>query len=160
MAVYFMAMDSNDGKILWYVQKLGRASLAEIGAAAGLSVSAANERLKKLEKQGAITGWTARVDPEAAGCPVLAFVYVLIERPEHEPAFLAMVQDEAAIQECHHVASEWSYLLKVRAASLLALEDIVARRIKVLPGIPRSQTIIVLSSAKETAALPISASVP
>lgn len=148
-------MDSNDGKILAYVQRLGRASLAEIGAAAGLSVSAANERLKKLEKQGAITGWTAKVDPAAAGCPVLAFVYVLIERPEHEVAFLDLVRDEPAIQECHHVASDWSYLLKVRAASLLALEEIVARRIKALPGIPRSQTVIVMSSAKETAAIPI-----
>ena len=68
MSVYFTDMDSNDGKILAYVQRLGRASLAEIGAAAGLSVSAANERLKKLEKQGAITGWTAQIDPQAAGC--------------------------------------------------------------------------------------------
>ena len=59
------------------------------------------------------------------------------------------------ILECHHVASDWSYLLKVRAASLLALEEIVARRIKALPGIPRSQTVIVMSSAKETAILPI-----
>lgn len=148
-------MDSNDEKILAYVQQFGRASLAEIGAAVGLSVSAANERLKKLEKQGAITGWGARVDPEAAGCSVLAFIYILIERPEHEPAFLARVREEPAILECHHVASDWSYLLKVRAASLLALEDVVARRIKTLPGIPRSQTIIVLSSAKETAVLPV-----
>lgn len=148
-------MDESDGKILSYIQQIGRASLAEIGAIAGLSVSAVNERLKKLEKQGAIAGWTARVDPGAAGCPVLAFVSVLIERPEHEPAFLALVRDDPAILECHHVASDWSYLLKVRAASLLALEEIVARRIKVLPGIPRSQTVIVLSSAKETATLPI-----
>jgi len=148
-------MDSNDGKILAYVQQLGRASLAEIGAAAGLSVSAANERLKKLEKQGAITGWTAKVDPAAAGCPVLAFAYVMIERPEHEAAFLALVRDEPAILECHHVTGEWSYLLKIRAASLTALENVLVRRIKSLPGIPRSQTFIALSSAKDSSVLPI-----
>lgn len=148
-------MDSLDRKIIEYIQVFGRGSYAEIGAAAGLSVSAVNERLKKLEKQGAITGWGARVDPLAAGCPVLAFVHVMIERPEHEAAFLQLVRDEPAIQECHHVTGEWSYLLKVRAASLAALEDIIVRRIKALPGIPRSQTFIALSSAKETAAVPV-----
>lgn len=148
-------MDDQDRKILRFVQENGRSSYAEIGAAAGLSVSAVNERLKKLEKQGAITEWGARVDPVVAGCEVLAFVHVMIERPEHEAAFLALARDEVAIQECHHVTGDWSYLLKVRAGSLKALEDLLVRRIKALPGIPRSQTSIVLSSAKETAVLPI-----
>lgn len=148
-------MDEFDRKILEHIQIFGRSSYGEIGAVVGLSVSAVNERLKKLEKSGAIAGWTARLDPLAVGSPVLAFVYVLIERPEHEAAFMALVRSEPAIQECHHVASDWSYLLKVRAASLLALEEIVARRIKALPGIPRSQTVIVLSTAKETAAVPV-----
>lgn len=150
-------MDDFDRKILEHIQVFGRSSYGEIGAVVGLSVSAVNERLKKLEKSGAIAGWTARVDPLAVGSPVLAFVYVMIERPEHEPAFLALVRADAAIQECHHVSGDWSYLLKVRAASLLDLEDLVARRIKALPGIPRSQTIIALSTAKETAAVPIQA---
>jgi Lrp/AsnC family leucine-responsive transcriptional regulator len=148
-------MDEVDKKILWHIQHFGRSSYAEIGGAVGLSVSAVNERLKKLEKQGVIAGWAARVDPLAAGNRVLAFVYVLIERPEHETAFHALVCDEPAIQECHHVASDWSYLLKVRAPSLLALEELVARKIKALPGIPRSQTVIVMSTAKETAAVPV-----
>ncbi len=148
-------MDDLDRKILEHIQHFGRSSYAEIGGAIGLSVSAVNERLKKLEKQGVIAGWTARVDPLAAGNGVLAFVYVMIERPEHEAAFHALVRAEAAIQECHHVASDWSYLLKVRAPNLLALEELVARKIKALPGIPRSQTVIVMSTAKETAMVPV-----
>lgn len=148
-------MDESDRKILRFIQENGRSSYAEIGAVAGLSVSAVNERLKKLEKQGVIAQWGARLDPVAAGCGILAFAHVMIERPEHEAAFLTLVQDEPAILECHHVTGDWSYLLKVRAGSLKALEDLLARRIKALPGIPRSQTSIVLSSAKETAALPI-----
>jgi Lrp/AsnC family leucine-responsive transcriptional regulator len=148
-------MDELDRKILEHIQHFGRSSYAEIGGAVGLSVSAVNERLKKLEKQGVIAGWTARVDPLAAGNGVLAFVYVLIERPEHEAAFQALVRTEPAIQECHHVASDWSYLLKVRAPSLLALEELVARKIKALPGIPRSQTVIVMSTTKETATVPV-----
>lgn len=148
-------MDELDGKIIEHIQSSGKSSYAEIGSAIGLSVSAVNERLKKLEKQGVIAGWAARIDPLAAGNGVLAFVYVMIERPEHEAAFQALVRNEPAIQECHHVASDWSYLLKVRAPSLLALEDLVARRIKALPGIPRSQTVIVMSTVKETATVPV-----
>ena len=148
-------MDELDRKILEHIQHFGRSSYAEIGGAVGLSVSAVNERLKKLEKQGVIAGWTARLDPLAVGNGVLAFVYVMIERPEHEAAFQALVREETAIQECHHVASDWSYLLKVRTPNLLALEELVARRIKALPGIPRSQSIIVMSTTKETAAVPV-----
>lgn len=152
-------MDDYDRKILAYIQQSGRASYGEIGAAAGLSVSAVNERLKKLERQGVIAGWTARLNPAAVGCGVLAFVHVLVERPEHEAAFLELVAGDPAIQECHHVASEWSYLLKVRTPDLPALEGL-ARRIKALPGIPRSHTVIALSSAKETAALPLGGTGP
>lgn len=148
-------MDDFDRNILAHIQLFAKSSYAEIGAAVGLSVSAVNERLKKLERQGVIAGWTATLDPQAVGCGVLAFVQVMIERPEHEAAFLAMVRGEPAIQECHHVASEWSYLLKVRTSTLLALEELVARRIKALPGIPRTHTVIALSTAKETAALPL-----
>ncbi|WP_370152696.1 Lrp/AsnC family transcriptional regulator [Ferrovibrio sp.] len=150
-------MDYIDRKIIEYIQASGRASYAEIGAAAGLSVSAVNERLKKLERQGAIRGWTALIDPVAAGCPVLAFVQVMIERPEHEPAFLALVRDEPAILECHHVTGDWSYLLKVRVPDMAALERLLARRIKQLPGIPRSHSVVVLSSAKDSPALPVPA---
>jgi Lrp/AsnC family leucine-responsive transcriptional regulator len=153
-------MDEFDRKILEHIQVFGRSSYGEIGAVVGLSVSAVNERLKKLEKQGAIAGWTARVDPQAVGSAVLAFIHVMIERPEHEAAFLALVRAEPAIQECHHVTGDWSYLLKVRTPSLAALEDLIARRIKALPGIPRSQTAIALSTAKETAAVPIPPAVP
>lgn len=148
-------MDSIDRKIVGLIQADARQSYADIGAAVGLSVSAVNERLKKLERSGAIRGWTALVDPAAAGCGVLAYVQVLIERPEHEAAFLALVQSEPAIQECHHVTGDWSYLLKVRVADMAGLEALLAQRIKTLPGIPRSHSVVVLSSAKETPVMPV-----
>jgi len=150
-------MDNIDRKILEYIQADGRASYGDIGAAIGLSVSAVNERLKKLERQGAICGWSALIDPAAAGCPVLAFVEVMVERPEHEAAFLAQVRDEPAILECHHVTGDWSYLLKVRVPDIAALETLLARRIKTLPGVPRSRSVVVLSSAKDSPVLPVAA---
>ncbi|HYH18059.1 MAG TPA: Lrp/AsnC family transcriptional regulator [Azospirillum sp.] len=148
-------MDDNDRKIIAHIQADGRASYAEIGAAAGLSVSAVNERLKKLQASGAVTGFGARVAPAAVGLDVLAFVHVLLERPEHDAGFRAAMQGTPAVQECHHVTGEWSYLLKVRVPTTADLERFLSDRLKTLPGVARSHTVIALSSPKETSILPV-----
>jgi len=148
-------MDEIDRKIIDLLQADGRISAVKLGEAVGLSPAPVTERLRKLQQAGIIQGFQARLNPVAMGCPVLAFVQVLIERPEHEAAFLAMVRATPEILECHHVTGEWSYLLKIRAADMAGLESLLVRCIKGLPGIPRSHTVIALSSAKDEAALPI-----
>ncbi|HEY0838343.1 MAG TPA: Lrp/AsnC family transcriptional regulator [Azospirillum sp.] len=148
-------MDEHDRKIIAHIQSDGRASYAEIGAAAGLSVSAVNERLKKLLASGAVTGFGARVAPAALGLDVLAFVQVLLERPEHDAGFRAAMLATPAVQECHHVTGEWSYLIKVRVPTTADLERFLSDRLKTLPGVARSHTVIALSSPKETAILPV-----
>jgi len=148
-------MDDIDRKIIAYIQAEGRASYADIGTSVGLSVSAVNERLKKLQATGAIEGFGARVSAKALGLDVLAFVEVLLERPEHDAPFRAAVLAMPAVQECHHVTGEWSYLLKVRVADTGALERFLSDQLKTIPGIARSYTVIALSSVKETPALPV-----
>ncbi|WP_029008905.1 Lrp/AsnC family transcriptional regulator [Azospirillum halopraeferens] len=148
-------MDDIDRKIADIAQRDGRASYAEIGATVGLSVSAVNERLKKLQAAGVITGWGARVAPGALGLDVLAFVQVLLERPEHDAPFRAAMMAAPAVQECHHVTGEWSYLLKVRVAGTADLERFLANTLKAQPGVVRSHTVIALSSPKETPILPV-----
>ncbi len=150
-------MDEIDRKIIARIQEDGRASYGDIGAAVGLSVSAVNERLKKLQASGAIAGWGARVSAKALGLDVLAFVEVLLERPEHDAPFRAAMLASPAVQECHHVTGAWSYLLKLRVADTGALERFLSDHLKTLPGVARSHTVIALSSVKETAALPVAA---
>ena len=77
-------MDHIDRKILHHLQRKGRDSYAEIGAAVDLSVSAVNERLKKLEASGALAAWSVVVDPEKVGRPTLAFVSVALGGPSHD----------------------------------------------------------------------------
>lgn len=148
-------MDDIDRKIIAYIQQDGRASYADIGAVAGLSVSAVNERLKKLQGAGIIAGWSARIAPKPVGLDVLAFVHVLLERPEHDAGFRAAMTATPTVQECHHLTGEWSYLLKVRVPDTAALERFLTDELKALPGVARSHTAIALSSVKETAALPV-----
>ncbi len=148
-------MDDLDRKIIAHFQQDGRASYAEVSAAVGLSVSAVNERLKKLQASGVIAGWGARIAPKPVGLDVLAFVHVLLERPEHDSAFRTAMTANPSVQECHHMTGEWSYLLKIRVPDTAALERFLTDELKALPGVVRSHTAIALSSVKETAALPV-----
>ncbi|WP_207485345.1 Lrp/AsnC family transcriptional regulator [Arenibaculum pallidiluteum] len=147
-------MDEADRKIIAFVQANGRAGYAEIAAAAGLSVSAANERLRKLQDRGVIQGWGARVSAPSLGLGVLAFVHVLIDRPEHNEAFLARACAVPEVLEVHHVTGAWSYLLKIRARGIPDLERLLSEVLKTVPGVLRTETVIVLSSPKESAVLP------
>lgn len=148
-------MDEIDRKIIDIVQADGRVTNAALASATALSVSAANDRLRRLQERGVIAGWSARVDPDAVGLEMLAFLFVLIDRTEHNAPFLAAASALPEVLELHHVTGEWSYLLKVRVAGTRALERLVSDRIKTIPGVARSLTFIALSSAKETAALPV-----
>lgn len=151
-------MDEIDRKIIGIVQSDGRVTSATLASQVGLSVSAANDRLRRLQERGVITGWTAQVDPEALGFGLLAFLFVLIDRTEQNAPFLEAAKAIPEVQELHHVTGEWSYLLKVRTASTRALETLISDRIKAIPGVARSMTFIALSSSKETAALPVAGS--
>ncbi len=150
-------MDDIDRKIIEVVQVDGRVTSAALAEATGLSVSAANDRLRRLQDRGVIAGWTARIDPEAVGLAMLSFVFVLVDRTEHNAPFLAAAAALPEVLELHHVTGEWSYLLKVRVASPRALERLISDRIKAIPGVARSLTVIALSSSKETSALPVEA---
>jgi Lrp/AsnC family leucine-responsive transcriptional regulator len=147
--------DTIDSKVIVALQKDGRASWADLGAALGLSPPAAAERVRKLVDNGTIRGFTAWLDPNAAGFPVLAFVAVTLEAQGARAGFLAAVRGHDLIQECHHVAGDDDFLLKVRCRSLSELERLLADELKGRLGIARTRTTIVLGTAKETIALPV-----
>ncbi len=150
-------MDEIDRKILSLIQADGRRTHADLAATVGLSVSAANDRLRKLQAGGVIRGYEARLSPAALGLDICAFVEVLIERPEQEAAFLEAVTALSEVLECHHITGDYSYLLKIRARDMTHLERLVTDSIKSVPGAVRSNTVLALSTAKETLAVDCSA---
>ncbi len=102
-----------------------------------------------------IRGYAALGDPIQLGCSVTAFVAVALERPEHRAPFAELIRELPEVQECHHIAGDFDYMLKVRCAALLDLERIVGEHIKGLAGVVRTRTTIALSAVKETPALPL-----
>src|SRR5204862_4953717 len=100
-----------------------------------------------------ITGVHAHVAPDAVGLDLLAIVFVGWTDAAVENRFLERVGQEPAVLECHHVSGEWNYLLKVRVQNPRMLEAFLNGVIKGIDGIQRTETLIVLSSPKETAQL-------
>ena len=148
------AIDPISRRILQLLAADGRASYQALADEVGLSRPAVMERVKRLEEGGYIAGYTARIDRTKAGFPITAFVsirYPVASRFGEEPAIAALVNDPQVL-ECHHVAGEDCYILKVAATSIESLEGVL-RRIKE-PGTPVStKTTIVLSSVFEKAGI-------
>lgn len=148
-------LDTIDLKVIKKLMAEARTTWAELGLELGLSAPAAADRVHRLEKQGAIKGYHAVVDPEAIGYGLAAFVAVSLERPEHRSGFLAKVLRSPLIQECHHVAGDDDYLLKVRCSGPRQLEWLISEELKAVPGVGRTRTTVVLSTAKETPVVPL-----
>lgn len=148
-------MDAIDRNILVALQENGAAGLAELAKVAGLSVSATAERVKRLEERGTIRGWRADLDPAAIGCPMLAFVFVSMRPGREENAFRIAMRAAEPVLECHHVTGAWTFLLKLRLPDLAALERFVAEHVRGQAGVERTETILAITSAKETAILPV-----
>ena len=148
-------MDELDSKILETLLLDGRVTWSDLATRCGVSSPAIGERVKRLEKRGVIQGYRVVVDPALLGYDVTAFVAVVLEHPKYRQGFLDYVQGQSAIQECHHVAGDGDYLLKVRCHKIADLERILSEEIKGLPGILQTKTSIVLSSVKETTVLTV-----
>ncbi len=151
-------MDAIDRIILDQVQADSTQTYAEIGAAASLSPSAVNDRLKRLRAEGVIRRMTADIDPAAVGLSLLAFVLVAVNEPQGEGRFRAAMKAAPEVLECHHLTGDFSYLLKLRLRDTAHLEQFLMDRLKPLAGVDRTHTLIALSTMKETHILP--ASVP
>jgi Lrp/AsnC family leucine-responsive transcriptional regulator len=142
-------------KLLERLQQNGRESWAALGQLLGLTGPAVAERVKKLEERGVIRSFTAVLDPVAVGYGLVAFVAVTMKRPKHRDAFLAKIQALPEVQECHHIAGDDDYLLKVRCRDTGDLERVISEEIKGVPGVLRTRTTISLKTVKETLVVPV-----
>jgi len=143
-------VDEIDRKILDLLQCNAKLSNAEIAEKVGLTMSSVHERVKKLERKGIIKGYVAVVDPDKLGKQLLAFVRLTVS--SHESALGPigqLCQAEADILECHNVAGEDCYILKVRAEGPKQLERLLSA-IRGSTDTSRSVTNIVLSTRKES----------
>src|SRR5436853_818533 len=139
-----------DYKILDLLQRNARMTQSEIAASVGLSQPAVAERMKKLEQEGVITAYAARVDSRKLGKDITAFIGVRIEHPKYNKEFARRMLLHKDVLECHRVTGADSYLLKVVTESTETLDRLISETVRVVPGVTRTLTTIVMSSFKES----------
>ena len=136
-------LDARDLEIIAALQDDARATYADIGRRVGLAASSVHERVRKLEQQGVILGYRARVDPESLGLFVSALVAVTPLDPTQPDDLPDRVRDFAEVEDCLSVAGEANYILKVRTKTTRDLEELI-RRLRE-KGEVQTRTTIVLS---------------
>lgn len=152
-------LSENDVRVLALLQAQGRRSYADMASELGMAGPSVHDRVKKLEAKGVIRGYAADVDPAAVGLSVLAFTWVT-QAPgsvAHDltPIFAAIPE----IEECHYIAGEADYLLKIRAGDMEQLGAIV-RRIQTTEDVFSTETDVVFTTSFERRPLPISTPLP
>ena len=145
-------LDRIDLRILNLLQADGRISNLKLAEAIGLSPTAVLARTQRLQRDGYILGYEARLDPFKLGRGMMVFVEVLLDRttPHVFDAFKAAVQVHDEIMECHMVAGGFDYLLKTRMADMAAYRDFAGSVLWQLPGVRETRTYAVMEEVKHT----------
>jgi len=150
-------LDPIDLRILNILQREGRIANFQLAKRIGLTPAPTLMRVKKLEEAGYIKRFVALVDQEKIGLPILAFVHVILESHNRKTTvdFMNAMRKLPEVLECHHIAGDEDFLLKVVAASPAQYEDLVLEKLTKVPGIEKVKTTFVLSSSKLETALPV-----
>lgn len=147
-------LDDLDIQILKTLQVNGRTKRNELAEKVDLSVPSVSERLKKLEESKIIEGYYAKVNKQAFGLDILAFILVIMDSSKHYKDLIKHVDKHPNILECHSVLGEGSHLLKVLVKNTESLEKILSE-IQTWLGVTGTKTTYVLSTIKETTAINI-----
>jgi Lrp/AsnC family transcriptional regulator, leucine-responsive regulatory protein len=148
-------LDKIDLKILNALQTDGRISNLKLAEVVALSPTAVLARTQRLQRDGYILGYEARLNPAKLGRGLTVFVEVLLDRttPQVFEQFNAAAQARPEILECHMVAGGFDYLLKTRVRDMAAYRDFAATALWQLPGVRETRTYAVMEEVKETTRL-------
>jgi Lrp/AsnC family transcriptional regulator, leucine-responsive regulatory protein len=149
------AIDAADRKILRILQENARTPNVEIARRLHLAPSAVLERIRKLEKRGAIRGYEAQLDAPMLDLGLVAFVFVRAEERVGSTTVGELLARVPGVQEVHHVAGEDCYLVKVRASGTEGLGKLLREQFGAIRAITSTRTTVVFTTVKETAKLPI-----
>jgi Lrp/AsnC family transcriptional regulator, leucine-responsive regulatory protein len=141
-------LDAIDLQIINLLQEHGRIPLVKLGDQVGLSAPSVNERVKKLEDSGIITGYHASVDASRLGKDVSAFIGVSISHPKTIALFEETVAMLTDVLESHHVTGQHTLMLKVKTDNTSSLERLIST-IRSIEGVSRTETMVVLSTHTE-----------
>ena len=142
-------MDTIDTQMLAILRENARTPAAAIARQVNLSVPAVLERIRKLTQSGIVERFTVKLNRKRSGLTLLAFIQVRLIAATSTDAFRRSAVAFACVLECHHIAGEYDYLLKVAAPDTAALEAFLTEILKQIDGVAGTNTLIVLTTLKE-----------
>lgn len=150
-------LDATDLKILRVLQRDGRISTTDLADEVGLSATPCARRQKRLEEEGFIRGYHARLDARKVGCGLQAFVQIRLNDHAEKTvaAFEAALLRRPEVVACYAITGSSDFLIHVMTADLDALSEFSTRTLLRMPGVRDTQSSIVLSVLKEEKAMPI-----
>ena len=145
-------LDPIDRKILEALQQDGRITMTELAAQIGVSATPCTERVRRLERDGIISGYHARVNPVALGLRVQVFIEIRIanKSPQVLDEIRQSIDKLDEIIECHLVSGDFDYLLKARLGALEDYHDLLCTLHRYLPGVTLQRSYVVMEELKET----------
>lgn len=150
-------LDPIDHKLLEILQSNGKITNAQLSKEIGLSPAPTLERVKKLELSGIIKSYHAQIDREKVGLGVMTFVQVSLSghRKSITDAFVEKILRVPEIIECHHVTGSCDFLLKVIAKDINSYQKLIMETINEIEEVANTQTMVILSSFKDSQVLPV-----
>lgn len=140
-------MDTIDRSILACLKENSRVNAKTIGEMVNLSTSAVIERIRKMESSGLIERYTTIINQSVLGRETTAFISVSLEHPRFNEEFIRMIQENTSIAECHYIAGDFDFILKVITKNGKTLETVL-NYVKSLKGVSKTRTSVVLSTNK------------
>ena len=145
-------LDRIDRQILTALQADGRISNVSLAKKVNLTTTPCLERVRRLERDGFINGYTALLDPQMVDAGLLVFVEISLMRnsPDAFKAFRRQANRLSGILECHLVSGNFDYLIKARVKDILEYRKLLGEQILALPGVSDSRSYVVMEEIKET----------
>lgn len=145
-------LDKLDHKIVNLLQSDGRMAMKDLAERVGLSITPCIERVRRMERDGVITGYYARVDPAKLGAGLLVFVELTLDHKSGNMfgQFRREVERIPQVLECHLVSGEFDYLIKARIGEMSDYRKLLGDILLQLPGAVQSKSYVVMEEVKET----------
>jgi len=150
-------LDRTDRLILKYLQEDGRISNVALAKKVNLSATPCHERVRRLERDGYIRGYSALLEPGMVGAGLLVFVEIDLLRtsPGAFRDFRRAAGKLPELMECHLVSGNFDYLLKARVRDMQEYRNLLGEKILALPGVSDSRSYVVMEEVKESTVLPV-----
>lgn len=141
-----------DANILRELQTDGRITYAELARRVGLTTTPCMERVKRMEREGVINGYTALLNPMYLEAGLVVFVQIRLSRTSQDifEQFKEAAVALPEVQECYLVSGNFDYLIKARVAEMSAYREFLGETLLTLPGVQESTSYVVMEQVKET----------